>query len=62
MSKLVDRLNEYRLKNRISQEQLPKMLGVTHATVNRWFNGHTKPNMIQTYHIEQLLAGKGPKK
>ena len=62
MKTLIERLDEYRLEHKISQEQLAEKLGVTHATVNRWFNGHTKPNKIQTYHIEKLLAGKGPKK
>ena len=37
---------------------LAEMLGVTFATVNRWFNGHNVPNQIQTYHIKKLLKGK----
>jgi len=55
---LIDELQNYRLKNRISQLGLAKQLGVSFATVNRWFNGRTVPNQIQTYHIEKLLKGK----
>ena len=52
---LIKRLEEYRLKKRITQERLAEMLGVSFATVNRWFNGKTKPNKIQEYHIKKLL-------
>ncbi len=38
------------------------MLEVSFATVNRWFNGHSKPNKIQAFHIEKLLnQGKAKK-
>ena len=43
---IIKQLLEYRLKNRISQKRLAKMLGVTFATVNSWENGHSKPNKI----------------
>jgi len=56
--KTIKLLDEYRLKNRITQERLAEMLGVTFATVNRWFNGRTEPNKIQIYHIKKLLTGK----
>ena len=62
MKTLIRRLEEYRLENRISQARLAEMLGVTHATVNRWLNGHVMPSKIQVYHIEKLLASKGRKK
>ena len=52
---LIKKLEEYRLKRRITQERLAKMLGVSFATVNRWFNGKTKPLKIQEYHIKILL-------
>ena len=54
---IMKELEEYRLENRISQEQLAEMLGVHFSTVNRWLNGHQKPNKIQTYHIKKLLKG-----
>ncbi len=52
---LIERLETYRLENKISQEELAKKLGVAFSTVNRWLNGKSKPNKIQTYHIEKLL-------
>ena len=62
--KLIDiirRLETYRLKNKIPQQELAKKLGVAFSTVNRWLNGKTKPHKIQRYHIEQLLT-RGAKK
>jgi len=53
--KLIERLEIYRLENKISQEQLAEKLEVAYSTVNRWLNGRTKPNKIQSYHIEKLL-------
>lgn len=48
-------LEKYRLENKLSQKKLAKKLGVSFATVNRWFNKRNKPNKIQTYHIKKLL-------
>ncbi|MBK7142273.1 MAG: helix-turn-helix transcriptional regulator [bacterium] len=62
MNDLVSRLETYRLENRISQEKLAEKLGVTHATVSRWLNGHSNPNKIQSYHIEKLLTAGRKKK
>lgn len=59
---LIERLETYRLENRISQQEIAKKLGVAFATVNRWLNGKTKPNKIQSYHIEKLLNTKTRKK
>lgn len=56
---LINKLEEYRLKKRITQERLAEMLGVSFATVNRWFNGKTKPLKIQEYHIKKLLNKRG---
>lgn len=52
---IIDRLENYRLENRISQQELAKKLEVAFSTVNRWLNGKVKPNKIQSYHIENLL-------
>ena len=52
---MVERLENYRLENKISQQALAKKLGVAFSTVNRWFNRHIKPNKIQRYHIEKLI-------
>ena len=55
---LIKKLEEYRLKNKITQERLAKMLGVSFCTVNRWLNGQTRPHKIQEYHIKKLLEKK----
>ncbi|GAI27668.1 unnamed protein product [marine sediment metagenome] len=56
MEDLIKKLEIYRLENRISQKQLANRLSVTFSTVNRWFNGKTKPNKIQRYHIKKMLG------
>jgi len=55
---LIKKLEIYRFKNKISQNKLAEKIGVHFSTVNRWFNGKSKPNQIQTYHIKKLLKGK----
>lgn len=55
---IIEKLETYRLENKISQQQLAETLGVAFSTVNRWLNGKTKPNKIQQYHIEKFLKGK----
>ena len=55
MDDLIKKLKIYRLENRISQRKLADKLHVHFSTVNRWFNGKTKPNKIQRYHIKKLL-------
>ena len=57
MKDIVERLETYRLEHRISQEDLSEKLGVAFSTVNRWLNKKSKPNKIQSYHIEKLLKG-----
>lgn len=59
---MIERLEEYRLERRITQERLAEMLGVAFVTVSRWLNGHTKPNKIQQYHIRKLLAEEDSKR
>lgn len=59
---LIEQLERYRLENRISQERLAEILGVAFVTVSRWLNGHTRPNKIQSYHIQKLLTTKGKKR
>jgi len=59
--KIIKELNTYRLENKLTQKQLAEKLGVTFATVNRWFNDKTKPSEIQRYHIEKLLKLKRKK-
>lgn len=61
MDSLVKKLEIYRLENRLSQEELAKRLGVAFSTVNRWFNGRSQPNQIQSYHIQKLLQKSSPR-
>jgi len=55
---IVDHLERYRLEHKITQQELAKKLGVAFSTVNRWFNGKSKPHKIQAYHIKKLLSTK----
>ncbi len=55
MSKLIKKLEDYRLEHKISQTKLAGILGVTFVTVNRWFMGKFVPNKIQRHHIKKLL-------
>ena len=55
MDDILKELEIFRLENKLSQKNLAKKLGVTFATVSRWFNKRNKPNKIQTYHIQKLL-------
>lgn len=56
MIELLEKLEIYRLENKISQIKLAQRLGVSTNTVNRWFTGRNKPNKIQTYHINKLFG------
>ena len=55
---LIDRLNFYRLENKLTQEQLAKKLAVTFQTVNRWLNRRMKPRPIQEHQIKKLISGR----
>ena len=56
---LIKKLEQYRLENRIPQQQLADEIGVVFSTVSRWLNGKTKPNKIQQYHIEKFSKERG---
>jgi transcriptional regulator with XRE-family HTH domain len=55
---IIQRLQKYRLENKITQEELATRLGVNFTTISRWLNGHTKPRQMQEYQIEKLLNRK----
>ena len=57
---IIKELEEYRLRNQVTQVRLAKMLGVSFATLNRWLNGHSKPRKLAEYRIRKLLE-EGPK-
>jgi transcriptional regulator with XRE-family HTH domain len=61
MSEIIKRLEIYRLENKITQEELANKIGVAFSTVSRWLNGKTKPNKIQTFHIEKYLKARKQK-
>ena len=52
---IIKKLETYRLEHKIPQQKLATKLGVAFSTVNRWLNGKSKPNQIQTYHIEKII-------
>jgi len=56
---LLEKLEIYRLENKLSQVKLAKDLGVHFSTYNRWITGKKLPNKIWTYHIEKFLKQKG---
>ena len=58
---LIERLEKFRLENKIPQQELAEKLGVAFSTVNRWLNGKAKPSKIQSYHIEKLIRTKNKK-
>ena len=53
---LIDRLETFRLENKITQQEIAEELGVAFSTVNRWLNRHVKPNKIQSYQIQKLIG------
>jgi transcriptional regulator with XRE-family HTH domain len=55
MDRLIEKLEEYRLENRITQKELAALLKTTYPTINRWFNGKTLPNKIHQYHIKKFI-------
>ncbi len=52
---LVESLRLYRLEHQLTQQELARKLGVSFITVNRWFNGRTKPGELQEYQIRKML-------
>ena len=52
---LITELDNYRLKNKISQQKLAKILGVSVVTINHWLTRKAKVNKINEYQIKELL-------
>jgi len=55
---LIAELDEYRLKNKISQQKLAEILGVSVVTINHWLTRKAKVNKINEYQIRILLKEK----
>lgn len=49
---------QIRSQLRISQKELAEKLMVSVATVNRWENGHTIPNKMTLFVIEDFCKSK----
>ncbi|WHX32041.1 helix-turn-helix transcriptional regulator [Brevibacillus agri] len=47
-----------RIELGLSQEGLARELHVGFTSVNRWENGHTKPNQIARHALIELCKGK----
>ena len=55
MDDIIQRLEEYRLEHKITQEELAEKLEVAFTTVYRWLNFKVKPSKMHLYHIKKLL-------
>lgn len=53
---LIEALRNYRLERQLTQQTLAKKLDVSFITINRWFNGKTRPSQLQEYRIKKLLG------
>ncbi|MEG0692093.1 MAG: helix-turn-helix transcriptional regulator [Oscillospiraceae bacterium] len=51
---LCEAVKAIRLEMGLSQKELAKKLHISFAAVNRWENGHTKPNLIARYALIEL--------
>ena len=54
-----DLLLEIRARLNASQEELAKMIGTAFATVNRWENGHSKPNKAAQLCLYDVCKDRG---
>lgn len=48
-------LRDFRTKKGFTQESLAEEIDSTHATINRWENGVSKPNFLDFYKLMQVL-------
>jgi len=52
-------LPEIRTRLNVSQDDLAKMIGVSFATVNRWENGHSRPNKAVQLRLYDICKERG---
>ena len=50
---------EIRNQLNASQEELAKMIGISYATVNRWENGHSRPNKAAQLRLYEICRKQG---
>lgn len=55
MKSIGDRIKEYRLKNRMTQEQLAACLNVTYQTVSKWETGVSSPDLSLIVPITKIF-------
>ena len=58
MDNILKKLEKYRLEHGLSQTALAKKVGVSFQTINRWLNGHVRPNRLQIEKIQKFLEKK----
>ena len=54
-----ERVKQVRLALNLSQEEMAKELGVSFATINRWENGKTEPNLMLEGKFVDFCKNKG---
>lgn len=50
-------IKRWRALNRIKQEALAAMLGVSHAAVSKWENGQARPSKVMLLRIQDVMTG-----
>lgn len=50
-------IKRWRSLNRIKQEALAAMLGVSHVAVSKWENGHTQPSRLMALRLQDVMTG-----
>lgn len=54
-----DKVKHVRMKLYLSQELLAKEIGISFSTVNRWENGHGKPNLVMEAKFNDFCEKNG---
>jgi DNA-binding XRE family transcriptional regulator len=49
-------IKRWRLVNRVKQEALAAMLGVSHVAVSKWENGHSRPSRLMTLRLQDVMT------
>jgi len=50
-------IKRWRSLNRIKQEALAAMLGVSHVAVSKWENGHSRPSRLMALRLHDVMSG-----
>ena len=48
-------IKEKRIEQKLSQQTLAKLIGVTHASISYWENGVNIPNVLDVWKIADVL-------